>query len=189
MGNGIVEPGEECDDGNLKDGDGCDSQGRLEISSECTENRQCASGLCIKGVCSQCMSDDQCGGLACRNGTCVNVCGNGVVDAGEECDDGVRNDDLASNACRTNCRNPRCGDGVADRNEQCDDGNGVSGDGCDRLCRIEVQTVNIDLPTSDQVASVVTQTRAPAGKTGPAAIGIMAAGAAAGWAWMRRRKV
>lgn len=33
MGNGIVDGCEECDDGNLVDGDGCNSDGRLENSA------------------------------------------------------------------------------------------------------------------------------------------------------------
>ncbi|GEM_PF-5302579 len=48
------------------------------------------------------------------------VCGNGVLEEGEECDNGVRNSDLAPDACRSDCRLPRCGDGVADSNEECD---------------------------------------------------------------------
>jgi cysteine-rich repeat protein len=48
------------------------------------------------------------------------VCGNGVLEAGELCDDGPNNSDLAPNACRTNCRDPYCGDGVIDGGEECD---------------------------------------------------------------------
>ena len=32
------------------------------------------------------------------------VCGNGIVEAGEECDDGPANNDILAGACRTNCR-------------------------------------------------------------------------------------
>jgi hypothetical protein len=42
------------------------------------------------------------------------ACGNGVLDAGEECDDGAANSDTATDACRTNCRLAGCGDGVED---------------------------------------------------------------------------
>ncbi len=34
-------------------------------------------------------------------------CGNGILQAGEDCDDGAANSDTAPNACRTNC------DGIA----------------------------------------------------------------------------
>lgn len=35
MGNGIIDENEECDDGNLIDGDGCSSDGLLEPGFEC----------------------------------------------------------------------------------------------------------------------------------------------------------
>lgn len=52
------------------------------------------------------------------------VCGDGVLEYPEECDDGAGNDDGAPDACRTNCTLPRCGDGTPDSGEQCDDGAG-----------------------------------------------------------------
>lgn len=53
-------------------------------------------------------------------------CGNGVVDPGEACDLGPRNDDHVPDGCRTDCRLAHCGDGVLDNGEQCDDGLGNS---------------------------------------------------------------
>ncbi len=50
------------------------------------------------------------------------ICGDGVIDEGEECDDGVDNSDLLPDACRTDCSSPGCGDGVVDAEEECDDG-------------------------------------------------------------------
>jgi cysteine-rich repeat protein len=188
MGNGIVEFGEACDDGNLIDGDGCSSTGKLENGQACTGDRDCMSLLCRDGTCQPYTSNDQCGSNQCKDGNCVDICGNGVVDAaaGEECDEGPQNSNFEPNRCRTDCRNPACGDGIADRNEQCDDGNRVSGDGCDRQCRIEVQSpIN---PGNPNAASVISTSHPPAGKTGPAAIGVMAAGAAGGWSWMRRKR-
>ncbi len=49
-------------------------------------------------------------------------CGNGIVEAREECDKGPDNSDLAVDGCRTNCVWHFCGDGVKDSNEQCDQG-------------------------------------------------------------------
>ncbi len=63
-------------------------------------------------------------------------CGNGTIDPGEQCDDGVDNSDTEPDACRTNCLNPHCGDGVTDSDEQCDDGNAVAGDGCEPDCTL-----------------------------------------------------
>lgn len=47
-------------------------------------------------------------------------CGDGVLDPGEQCDDGSRNSDVEPDACRTDCTNPRCNDYVADSDEECD---------------------------------------------------------------------
>jgi hypothetical protein len=48
------------------------------------------------------------------------TCGNGAVEAGEECDDGAENSDTRAGACRTSCTNAGCGDGVIDAEEDCD---------------------------------------------------------------------
>jgi hypothetical protein len=49
-------------------------------------------------------------------------CGDGILDDGEECDDGAANSDTEPDACRTDCTLPYCGDGVIDDGEMCDDG-------------------------------------------------------------------
>ncbi len=49
-------------------------------------------------------------------------CGDGSIDALEECDDGEANSNTAPDACRTDCTLARCGDGVVDSDEGCDDG-------------------------------------------------------------------
>lgn len=62
-------------------------------------------------------------------------CGDGHVDAGEECDGGAN--------CDENCEiippppPPCCGDGVIDAGEECDDHNTVDGDGCSSTCTVE----------------------------------------------------
>src|SRR5262245_52082615 len=61
-------------------------------------------------------------------------CGDGVLDEGEECDQGSANSDTTRDACRTNCRKASCGDHVQDSGEACDDGNAWGGDGCTPLC-------------------------------------------------------
>lgn len=62
------------------------------------------------------------------------VCGDAVVDPGEECDDGSYNSDTVIAACRNDCRIAHCGDRVTDPGEQCDDGNDILGDGCTPTC-------------------------------------------------------
>lgn len=55
-----------------------------------------------------------------NNQNSQSVCGNGVVDDGEVCDDGDGNSDSLPDACRTDCRRAYCGDGVVDTSEACD---------------------------------------------------------------------
>ena len=52
----------------------------------------------------------------------ASVCGDGIVTAPEQCDDGANNSDSNPDACRTDCSNPGCGDGVVDSGEDCDGG-------------------------------------------------------------------
>lgn len=62
------------------------------------------------------------------------LCGDGNVEAGEECDDGPANAD-APDACRTTCKSPTCGDGIQDAGEACDDGNAATNDACVPGCK------------------------------------------------------
>ncbi len=65
---------------------------------------------------------------------CVPMCGDGIVSAGEECDDGVN--DGGYGECDVGCvLGPYCGDGIVQEPEQCDDGNRIDGDGCGSACR------------------------------------------------------
>ncbi|MCA9716092.1 MAG: hypothetical protein KC468_15540, partial [Myxococcales bacterium] len=60
------------------------------------------------------------------------VCGDGIVGADEECDDG---DDDDADACLTSCVAAVCGDGIEHVGvEACDDGNPVDGDACTNDC-------------------------------------------------------
>ena len=52
----------------------------------------------------------------------ISFCGDGVLDGGEECDDGNNNSDTKPDKCRTDCKKAWCGDGVLDSGEQCDQG-------------------------------------------------------------------
>jgi cysteine-rich repeat protein len=77
--------------------------------------------LCLANETCDVVNDCQAGGP---------VCGNGIIEAGEECDGGVTCDA----ACQ---RIPVCGDGFIDAPETCDDSNTSNGDGCDATCQIE----------------------------------------------------
>jgi cysteine-rich repeat protein len=62
------------------------------------------------------------------------LCGNGIPDVGEFCDDGNRND---QDACTNECVPAVCGDGIVETGvEECDDGNNVETDACTHLCQL-----------------------------------------------------
>ena len=144
-GNGTVDADEGCDDGNTDSGDGCDLNCLVEIDGACADAPDCQS-------------------QNCQNDVCVELCGNGVVEGSEGCDDGntsagdgcdaacLAEDGqqcgtsgvtgaaaCASGACNpaSNICGPGCGDGNVDADEGCDDGNLTNGDGCDNQCLIE----------------------------------------------------
>jgi cysteine-rich repeat protein len=117
-GNGRVNPelGEQCDDGNLIDGDGCDYN--------CTFTA-CGNGIQTAG--EQCDDANLDPNDGCTD-HCT-LCGNGTRTAPEECDDGNLDPD---DGCTAACT--RCGNGIATAPEGCDDGNLIDGDGCDSDC-------------------------------------------------------
>lgn len=61
------------------------------------------------------------------------ACGDGVVEAGEECDDG---NDSDADPCGTDCNRILCGDGIVEAGEECDDGNRADEDGCSPFCTL-----------------------------------------------------
>lgn len=60
-------------------------------------------------------------------------CGDGVVDDGEECDDG---NDAPGDTCSTECTWTLCGNGAIDDGEECDDGNTDPTDDCTTECKV-----------------------------------------------------
>lgn len=91
-GNGVVDVYEECDDGNYANGDGCSCSCRIEPLATgglyvCTDNTFLPySVLNPQSVCAP---------------PRLGLCGDGMVDAGEACDDGnLFNDDGCSAGCR-----------------------------------------------------------------------------------------
>jgi cysteine-rich repeat protein len=152
-GDGIVQPGEQCDDGekNGKPGWRCgkDCQwtpgpvcgnGVTEWPEECddgdlngTDASHCTKDCKLKEPCGQPHPP---------------VCGNGVVEyPDEECDEGHLNGQPGSH-CTTDCKkkecphngcnNPRCGDGKVDAGEECDEedaNNGKDWSACDAHCK------------------------------------------------------
>jgi cysteine-rich repeat protein len=144
-GNDVLDPGEDCEDGNLGAGDGCDpschyesdpyrncGNGRIDPGEVCDDGNRRSGDGCDDKCCSE-------GCFACTLG-CIAPrkcgCGNRMLESGEECDDG---NTLPGDGCNQFCRkeSPTCGNGVLDPGEQCDDGNRVNGDGCDAGCRFD----------------------------------------------------
>ena len=96
-GNENVDPGEECDDGNKMNGDGCSKDCKKEDIDLCgngvlDDGEECDDGNKMNG--------DGCSKYCKREEVSAN-CGNGVLDDDEECDDGNRvNGDGCSKYCR-----------------------------------------------------------------------------------------
>ncbi len=126
-GNGQPEGAEACDDGNLLDGDGCDSH--------CLSTEMCGNGYRDPG--EDCDDGNLIDGDGCQ-ATCLDPkCGDGILDAGEVCDDG---DVRPGDGCAYDCSSiEACGDGILDfaYGETCDDGNTRNVDGCGATCRLE----------------------------------------------------
>jgi LPXTG-motif cell wall-anchored protein len=83
-GNGVLQTGEQCDDGNLVNGDGCSSTCQAEL-------RECNPGCMSPTWIGDQYCDEECNVEACNwdGGDCGSVCGNGTTETGEQCDGGT----------------------------------------------------------------------------------------------------
>ena len=78
------------------------------------------------------------------------VCGDMIVQLGEECDDGNM---TPADGCENDCTvTPVCGDNSVQSGEECDDGNTMNGDGCDSMCQYE-GSVCIESEPNDSIAT------------------------------------
>ncbi len=170
-GDGTLDAGEQCDDGNSVNGDGCETNcfnttfcgdGTLDIGEQCDDANfdntdacpnnclfaTCGDGFIMAGV-EQCDDGNTVSGDGCE-ANCINTatCGDGTLDAGEQCDDANFDN---TDACPNNCLFATCGDGfIMAGVEQCDDGNTVSGDGCSSTCLFDSNVGLKTLTTNNQ---------------------------------------
>jgi len=144
---------------------GTDSSGGEVGTTTATPMTEASGGSCPDGTLF-CPCPGGCDdGLSCVDGLCqLPGCGNGVVEAPEECDDGDEDqtdecligcksascgdgfrhfgvelcDEGLANSdtgkCKLNCTLQTCGDGLVGPGENCDDGNDVNADMCSNAC-------------------------------------------------------
>ncbi len=156
--------GEQCDDGNTVATDTCNNSCIKSTCSDGVKNQNETDIDCgnLSGnfICNKCSPGKTCTSTAnclspntCTSGKCTApagtaVCGNGVVEIGETCDDGNTIVDnctygaTSCTTCNTTCTGNvagkviKCGDSVVQtaNGEQCDDGNTVATDTCNNSC-------------------------------------------------------
>jgi fibro-slime domain-containing protein len=172
-GDGKISAGvETCDDGNTTPGDGCDAMCQVEKGWSCPVAGELCTPICGDGII---VGDEECefyngakpmAGNGCDTTchiepgwdcsatmmTCTKtVCGNKIVERGEQCDDGnnVPFDGCFNCQAEPNCTAgvcmAVCGDGKRYGSEQCDDGNIRDGDGCSHDCKIEMGYMCTDI--------------------------------------------
>lgn len=132
-GDGALDPGELCDDGNQIDDDTC-TVGCIPY--------YCGNGIIDQGYSEECDDGNLIGTDGCTTECKLPKCGDGYVQAGvEECDDlNSSNYDI----CLSNCTIATCGDSFlwkydltqGQKTEQCDDGdnNGPCPAPCSATC-------------------------------------------------------
>jgi hypothetical protein len=110
-GNGTVNDGEECDDGNDINGDGCESNCTLSChdSSDCDLGNQCVNGFCSENengkVCSYTYPTGPCNdGYFCTAEDTCDGSGN-CTGHGNPCDDGF---ECTENLCEEGSGGPAC---------------------------------------------------------------------------------
>jgi len=162
-GNGTIEPGEDCDDGNTLDGDCCNASCQFDpAGSSCPDGAFCngdetcdGAGSCQAGTPVDCddgvgCTDDSCdeGNDVCVHNANDDLCeDDGLFCTGTEFCDEVSDCSSTGDPCLvgTSCNEltdtcdleTACGDGIIDPGEDCDDGNTMDGDCCSASCEFE----------------------------------------------------
>src|SRR5262249_30430633 len=120
-GNGVVECGEQCDDLNTANGDGCSSTCKLECGDgikQAGEKSDTGIPPGMPGACpTSCDDGDPCTTDTLSGSGCDAVCVHGPIEA---CTNG---DGCCPHGCTSGNDNdcaPICGNGVVDSGETCD---------------------------------------------------------------------
>jgi cysteine-rich repeat protein len=132
-GNGTIDAGETCDHGatNGQPGDTC--------SAVCT--LKCGNGTVDTAAGETCEPP---GSISC-DAQCHTItgCGNGVIEAGEQCDHGLGVGNTTGSAtCDATCKT-RCGNGVIDTGEQCDPNASPTGAPAGSVCSATCSTQSL----------------------------------------------
>ncbi|MCM2325574.1 MAG: MopE-related protein [Candidatus Woesearchaeota archaeon] len=137
-GNGNVENGEECDDGNGYSFDGCSNDCILTFCGDSTVQGPDSEGFYEECDDGNSINTDACIINPAKNYMCKSAkCGDGYKRSSEECDDGNANNNdacIIDPAKNYLCKLAKCGDGYETAGEECDDGNANNNDACLNSC-------------------------------------------------------
>ena len=123
-GDGALDPGETCDDGNTAGGDGC--------TANC---RQIEQNFTCPTAGSPCVSTIRCGDRTIAG---TETCDDGNTTSGDGCGANCKLEDgWACPVMGVLCEAAKCGDSIVAGTETCDDGNDKASDGCDASCHLE----------------------------------------------------
>ncbi|MFN3181915.1 MAG: DUF4215 domain-containing protein [Nannocystaceae bacterium] len=120
-GNGLVEPGEDCDDGETNG-----VAGSTDCLADCSLTT-CGDGFLGRPESEECdQGEENADDAACTSSCTAAFCGDGLIGPGESCDDG----EAGSDNCTSSCALASCGDGRVQAGEECDDSNDINTDAC-----------------------------------------------------------
>jgi fibro-slime domain-containing protein len=133
----VQKPQEACDDG-ANDGTYNTCGDPTMPLPNCQLGPRCGDGIVQDAYGEQCeptSSNDPNCTVACKK---PGICGDGVVQAPEQCDYGETMNNGAYGGCSPGCvLAPHCGDGIKNGPEECDDGvNDNSYGGCSGQCKL-----------------------------------------------------
>ena len=128
-GNSIVEPWEQCDDGNQSSYDGCSDQCLIEV---------CGDGVLQTNIGEQCDDGNVTNGDGCNLSCQIEVVTPPGPPTPPTPPTTEPEPEPETPVVPVTPVQPVCGNFVVESGETCDDGNTFSGDGCNAFCRREL---------------------------------------------------